>query len=193
MPQVTATAWWDMPAFTSNNREFLLATARRAIEHFLETGSTLSVPKADDELLAARGCFVTLRKQKELRGCIGTFDAVHPLIENVIRMAIAAAFKDPRFAKLQRAELQDLRIEISVLGPLEKVESLEEIEIGVHGIQVRKGLKTGTFLPDVAVEQKWSVPEFVMFCAREKAGLDPKEIAQAEISRYTVEKITDAK
>ncbi|MDA9101130.1 AmmeMemoRadiSam system protein A [Omnitrophica bacterium] len=180
-----------MPAFTSNNSGRLLELARKAIEYHLDTSSLLPVGKVPDELLVPLGCFVTLKKRGQLRGCIGTFSTTEPLAENVIRMAVAAAFKDPRFPKVQHKELPDIKIDLSVLGPMEKVESLDEIEIGKHGIHVRLGYKSGTFLPEVAVEQKWSVPEFVTYCAREKAGLDPKQIAQAEISRYTVDKISE--
>lgn len=191
MPPETGGGSSGMPDFTSNNSLLLLKLARQAIEHHLEVSGLLAVPKLPDELLTPRGCFVTLRKNGQLRGCIGTFSEAEPLAENVIRMAVAAAFKDPRFPPLQRKELGQIKIDLSVLGPLEKVASLDEIQIGRHGIHVQLGYKSGTFLPEVAVEQKWTVPEFVTYCAREKAGLDPKEIAKAEISRYTVTKISE--
>ena len=177
-----------MPDLSSNSRKILLGLAREAIRNYLETGDHLVFQNPDEELTRRRGCFVTLRKERRLRGCVGTFDASRPLCENVIRMAAASAFQDTRFPNVAKAELPVIRIEISVLGGLEKVDSLEEIELGRHGVLVKLGKRTGTFLPEVALEHQWSREEFVTFCAREKAGLRPDECAAAEIYRYEVEK-----
>jgi len=113
------------------------------------------------------------------------------LIENVIRMAIAAAFKDTRFPPLEKNELPQIHIEISILGELEAVQSLDEIQIGVHGIWIKHKNGQGTYLPEVATEQNWSRDQFVMYCAREKAGLSPEACAEAEIFRYEVCKIKE--
>jgi AmmeMemoRadiSam system protein A len=173
---------------SSSNSKMLLELARNAIETFVTTGRHLEIPTPSADLAVKRGCFVTLRKLGELRGCVGTFEAQTPLYENIIRIAPAAAVQDPRFPPVTKNELPHLKIELSVLGELEKVESLEEIEIGKHGVYVKLGDRSGTYLPDVAVEQKWSVHEFVMHCAREKARLSTEEIMRAEIFRYPVQK-----
>ncbi len=169
----------------------MLEAARDAIRIHLETGDHLVFDPREPELNLPRGCFVTLRSAGALRGCIGTFDSSQPLSKNIPRMAVAAAFQDPRFSPVGKAEWRQIRIEISVLGPLEKISSIDEIELGKHGILVRLGPRSGTFLPDVAIEHKLSREEFVMLCAREKAGLDPKEIAYAELFRYEVEKFSE--
>lgn len=180
-----------MQGLSSNNRLLLLRLVREAIAHHLETGNILAFHTQEAELTQGRGCFVTLRKHGKLRGCVGTFDADRPLYENVLRMAVAAAFHDVRFPAVEKNELGELTIEISVLGPLTRMRRLEDLELGVHGVLVRYGLRSGTFLPEVAIEQKWSREEFVTFCAREKAGLSPAECAKAEVFLYTVEKFSE--
>ncbi len=180
-----------MPDLSSNNRKLLLELARNSIKTYLETGDHLHYETAVPELKIPRGCFVTLRINKELRGCVGTFETHKPLYENVARISISAAFQDSRFKPLSKPELSQAKIEISVLGELEKIESVDQIEIGRHGVYVKLGEKTGTFLPEVAVERKWQAPEFVVFCAREKAGLTPEECTRAEIYRYVVEKFKE--
>lgn len=180
-----------MPDLSSNNRKLLLELARNSIKLYLETGDHLVYETVAPELKLFRGCFVTLRTGKDLRGCVGTFETHKPLYENVSRMAIAAAFQDSRFKPVSKAELSQVKIEISVLGELEKIESVDQIEIGRHGVYVKLGESSGTFLPEVAVEHKWSAPEFVVFCAREKAGLAPEECGRAEIYRYEVEKFKE--
>lgn len=177
-----------MPDLSSNERIVLLKLARQAIESRLK-----STPEPDPAQALPwggkpRGCFVTLFREGALRGCVGTFDADHALVENVIRMARAAAFQDTRFSQVTRPEIDKLRIEISVLGPVTPLKNLEELEMGRHGILVQYGARSGTYLPQVAVEQGWSREEFVTRCAREKAGLTPAECASARLSVYTVEK-----
>ena len=180
-----------MPVLSSNNQKILLDLARQSIQEYLATGNALQYQTGAEELLQPAGCFVTLRKEGHLRGCVGTFNRKEALVRNLLRMAVASAAQDPRFPPVSKPELDLIRIEISVLGPPEKVNSLEEIMLGKHGIYVKLGARTGTFLPEVAVEQNWSVPEFVMTCAREKAGLGPEEIAHAEIYRYEVQKFKE--
>ena len=182
--------WLAMPDLSLKDKQKLIELARAAIKTCLEGDPRVVV--ADFPALQEKcGCFVTLRKQGSLRGCVGTFDTSKPLYENIQRMAVAAATQDARFSPVTKSELDEMRIEISVLGPLEKVESLEEIQLGTHGVYVRYGNRSGTFLPDVAIEKKWNVAEFVTVCAREKAGLTPAEIQKAEIFRYEVVKINE--
>ena len=180
-----------MPDLSSNSKKLLLELARKAIRNYLETGNHLAFQTDSPECNLKRGCFVTLREKGALRGCVGTFDMQFFLYQNLIRMATAAAFQDVRFSPVTRQDLDQIQIEISVLGELQKVQALNEIEIGRHGIYVKLDSRSGTFLPDVAVDQKWSVPEFVTYCAREKAGLDPDECAFAEVYRYEVEKFSE--
>ena len=180
-----------MPGLSSNSKKILLGLARSAIKTYCLSGDHAAFRIEEPELQIRRGVFVTLHKDGKLRGCIGTFDQHRFVCDNTARMAVAAAFQDHRFPPVAKQELDYLKIDISVLGELEKVNSLNEIEIGKHGVYVKLGDRSGTFLPEVAVEQKWQVPEFVTFFAREKAGLRPEECAKAEIFRYEVEKFSE--
>ena len=177
-----------MPDLSSNDQKMLLACARKSMETFIRSGDHYAFETDEPGLLLKRGCFVTLRKGGKLRGCVGTFDASLPVYQNVLRMAVAAATQDSRFPTVNKSELDSIKIEVSVLGLHEKIQSIDEIEIGKHGILVQHGGRSGTFLPEVAVEQNWGIAEFVTYCAREKAGLSPEECSQAEVYRYEVEK-----
>ncbi len=164
----------------------LLEIARNSIEYYLAAQNILDIE--DDKLTNALktpcGAFVTLHKDGNLRGCIGRFDAGLPLYKTVQYMAIAAATQDVRFVKVTREELSKLDIEISVLTPLRKIESLEEFELGKHGIYIRKGTATGTFLPQVADGKNWTKTEFVSYCAQEKAGIGRDGWKNAELYTY---------
>jgi AmmeMemoRadiSam system protein A len=116
------------------------------------------------------GAFVTLHLRGILRGCIGHVEPSGPLIEVIARCAAGAATSDPRFPPVTASEVHELEIEISILGPLEAVTSLEEIEIGRHGLVVEKGWGRGLLLPQVASERKWTPATFVAETCH-KAGL----------------------
>ena len=129
-------------------------------------------PTPDTHHLSEKcGAFVSLHKHGRLRGCIGHFGEDVPLHETVARMARAAAFEDPRFMPVTRDELADIDIEISVLTPMRRIQSLDEFELHRHGIYIRKGYRSGTFLPQVADEVNWTKEEFVSHCAQDKAGI----------------------
>ena len=135
-------------------------------------------------LLSKCGAFVSLHKQGRLRGCIGHFGEDYPLHEIVAEMARAAAFEDPRFAPVQREELADIDIEISVLTPMRRIQSLDEFELHRHGIYIRKGYRSGTYLPQVADEVNWTKEEFVAHCAQDKAGIGWDGWKDAELYVY---------
>ena len=130
------------------------------------------------------GAFVSLHKQGRLCGCIGHFGEDIPLYEIVAEMARAAAFEDPRFQPLSRDELDDLDIEISVLTPMRRIQSLDEFELHRHGIYIKKGYRSGTFLPQVADEVNWTKEEFVGHCSQDKAGLGWDGWRDAELYVY---------
>jgi AmmeMemoRadiSam system protein A len=116
---------------------------------------------------------VTLHKQGRLRGCIGQIHARQPLVRTVAEMAVAAAFEDPRFPPLRREELRDIDIEISVLTPLRRITDVGEIQVGTHGIYLRRGAYSGLLLPQVATEWGWDRNTFLEHTC-EKAHL-PKD------------------
>ena len=130
------------------------------------------------------GTFVSLHKHGHLRGCIGHFGEDYPLYEIVAEMARAAAFEDPRFMPVTRDELDDLDIEISVLTPMRRIQGLDEFELHRHGIYIKKGYRSGTFLPQVADEVNWTKEEFVGHCSQDKAGLGWDGWRDAELYVY---------
>ena len=141
--------------------------------------STIS-PKLKQHL----GAFVTLNKEKQLRGCIGQFEPNQPLYKVVTEMAISAARFDNRFNPVNADELKDIDLEISVLTPRKKINSIDEIKIGRDGIYIVHGNKNGTYLPQVATDMNWSVEEFVRSCCEEKARISPSDCKDAQIFTY---------
>jgi len=123
-----------------------------------------------ETLKEKRGAFVSLHSRGELRGCIGRIQPHQPLHQVVEEMALAAAFEDPRFSPLTPQELKDLELEISVLTPLQRVKDVQEIEIGKHGLYIKKGFYSGLLLPQVATERQWKPLTFLEETCR-KAGL----------------------
>jgi AmmeMemoRadiSam system protein A len=151
----------------------LLNIARQTIESYIKSGITPSIDASgfSEALKTPAGAFVSLHKEGELRGCIGNFNPDEPLYLVVQDMAISASTKDYRFPRVRSEELKDIEIEISVLTPLKKIDSADEIILGKHGIYIKKGYNGGTFLPQVAVQTGWSLDEFLGHCARDKAGI----------------------
>jgi AmmeMemoRadiSam system protein A len=158
------------PGLTTADRTALLALARCTIAARLgRAGASAARTPAFD---VAAGAFVTVFVETELRGCIGMTDAVQTLEAAVTYCAAAAAFEDPRFPSIARAELTSLAVEISVLTPLEPLEDPSSLEIGRHGLVVARGWCRGLLLPQVAVEHRWSAREFLHHTCL-KAGLPP--------------------
>ncbi len=152
-------------------RKRLLELARNSIETYLKTNKKLEVSETDPLLLKDMGAFVTLREHDNLRGCIGNLIGAQPLYLTIREMAVEAAVGDPRFSRVSLAELKDIEIEISVLSPMQRVSSADDIEMGKHGVMVRRGFKNGVFLPQVAIETGWSKEEFLSQLCSQKAGL----------------------
>ncbi len=105
-----------------------------------------------------------------LRGCIGYPDSQLPLIDVVERCAVSAAVSDPRFPPVTLSEWESVELEISVLGPMEIVRDVSEIEVGRHGLVVEFGRRRGLLLPQVATEWAWNASEFAAQTCM-KAGL----------------------
>ena len=130
------------------------------------------------------GAFVTLTEHGQLRGCMGHFGEDIPLHETVYEMARHAAFQDPRFQPLRRYELDEIEISISVLTPMKRIYSIDEFQLHRHGIYIKKGFRSGTFLPQVADEVNWTKEEFLGHCSRDKAGLGWDGWRDAELYVY---------
>ncbi len=150
----------------------LLSVARQSIKTYLEENTPDDFEITLPSLLEKRGAFVTLKRDHELRGCIGTFITERPLYETVIDMAIGAATKDPRFQPLDLDELDNVSIDISVLSELNLIVDVSKIEIGKHGIFIIKGPYKGVLLPQVATENMWDRNTFLEHTCV-KAGLQP--------------------
>lgn len=158
--------------------EELLKAAREAIGYYFEYGEAPSVLKGVDldKYSEARGVFVTLKRNGQLRGCIGFPLPTFPLGIAVVKSAISAAFEDFRFPPLRREEMDELEIEISVLSVPEKIdvskpgEYLEKIKVGRDGLIIEYMGHTGLLLPQVPGEQGWGVEEYLEGICM-KAGL----------------------
>lgn len=176
-------------SLTNDEKHTLLKIARERIAAELQGKSAPILPKnkITDTLKMVRGAFVTLTIHGKLRGCIGNLKGSEPLYKLIADMARAAAFEDPRFLPLSPEELDDVHIEISVLSPLKRIHSIDEIQLGRDGIYMTKGIYGGTFLPQVAAETGWTKDEFLGHCARDKAGLGWDGWKDADIYTYQAE------
>ena len=119
-------------------RQSFLRLARRALQHYLETGKVLDPPDSSSPPGSVGGLFVTLRQQGELRGCIGVLGTGEPPERDVVRCSISAATQDPRFPAVTLADLPELTLEISILSTLLPVAAPEEILVGRDGLQIEK-------------------------------------------------------
>jgi AmmeMemoRadiSam system protein A len=160
------------PELSPAARRRLIEVARRALGARV-AGERFVPEEGEAELRRPAGAFVTVRRRedRELRACVGRIGPARPLIETVALAAAAAAAEDRRFDPVTAEELPLLSLEVSALGPL--FETLpESIQVGVHGVLVRSGGRSGLLLPQVAVEHSWERETFLEQACR-KAGLPP--------------------
>lgn len=156
---------------SEQERAALQDVARQSIRRRFDPSHELP-PAPTRQLEKHLGAFVTLKQRGHLRGCIGHIIGDRPLWQTIADMAQSAAFDDPRFPALQAEELEDLEIEISVLGPLEPVTAPDMVIVGQHGLLVQRSVHSGLLLPQVATEQGWDRETFLaQTCV--KAGLPP--------------------
>jgi AmmeMemoRadiSam system protein B/AmmeMemoRadiSam system protein A len=157
----------------SAQRKRLLQIARESLTSYVRDGKRADFTENDKALNEPFGAFVTLHEKGDLRGCIGNMSAQGPLYKTVASMAIEASVDDPRFPPLSPSEIGKVDIEISVLSPMKKVSGAGEITIPGHGVLVRKGFRSGVYLPQVAVETGWNKEQFLTSLCAHKAGLAP--------------------
>ncbi len=179
------------PDLTEARQQALLASARAAIAAHLSRQPRPAALTADPELARRAGVFVTLWRratrshEEPLRGCIGHMPADRPLAAIIPQVAVSAATEDPRFFPLTLSELEQICIEISVLSPLRRVTSLNQIEIGKHGLLIRAGERQGLLLPEVPVHRGWDLDTFLANLYY-KAGLPPNfPLSQATLYSFT--------
>jgi AmmeMemoRadiSam system protein A len=187
------------PNFTHAEKEMLLQLAKESIVHGLivECPIQIELNNYPSHLQAQLACFVTLNLNGNLRGCIGHLEAIQPLVKDVAENAFAAAFQDPRFAKLTESEMMGLEIDISILSPFHPMEFASEKDLltqlrpGIDGLILKHGMHQGTFLPSV-----WdSLPDAESFLnqLKRKAGLTTDFWSNDTlIMRYTTESFSDS-
>ena len=171
----------------------LLALARKSIAAGLETGKAAGQPLSQrPEFNQPAAIFVTLTLDGELRGCIGSLEPRAALSDMVASYACSAAFEDPRFERVSETELKKIKIEISVLSPLERVKTADALKVGVHGVYVKSGRRSGTYLPQVWEHFK-KKEDFLSSLCMEKAGLsaDAWKGKEVELYTYTVNPFTE--
>ena len=162
----------DDSLISRDEQEKLLRWVRVTIEAAVRGERPAEIPEEEvtGGLRALRGVFVTLKKQGELRGCIGKMDFERPLWANAVGAAVASALEDSRFPPVAPQELAEIAIEISILNPPENLREPGGFDVQRHGIIVQKGWRQALLLPKVAQEQDWDATKTLeMVCA--KAGL----------------------
>ena len=188
-----------MKSLSLEEGKFLVKLARRTIETYLRTGEKIPAPKVSAKLREPRGVFVTLTERGELRGCIGHPLPQMPLVEATIDAAISSATADPRFTRVSAEEMRGIKIEVSVLTPPEQIRVKDprdypkRIELGKHGLIVEWAGFAGLLLPQVPLEWKWDVEEFLSHTCM-KAGLPPDHWLRegVRISRFSAQVFTEA-
>ncbi|WP_321371511.1 AmmeMemoRadiSam system protein A [uncultured Desulfuromusa sp.] len=158
---------------SKNEATDLLKIARNAIVHQIKNEVYLPDAKKETALNSHSGCFVTITQNGRLRGCIGNFQSQQPLYKEVAAMAVEAASHDPRFPPMSLKDLDNFKLEITILSPLEKIDDTDQIQVGTHGIYMIKGYNRGVLLPQVATEYGWDKEQFLQQTCI-KAGLSEK-------------------
>jgi AmmeMemoRadiSam system protein A len=183
-------------SLSEKNGQILLDLAHRSIKTGLKKGHPLSINLRDypAELAQQRATFVTLEKNKQLRGCIGMLEAVLPLAEDITENAFSAAFRDPRFMPVEESEINELEIHLSILSPSEEIvftseqDLIAQIRPNVDGLILESGSHRGTFLP--SVWQSIKTPEQFLHHLKQKAGLAKNYWSdEIKVYRYTTEMI----
>lgn len=173
----------------------LVSIARDTLRCFV-TGTSAEYHRFTDPYLNANhyGAFVTLYKKNALRGCIGMCEPCDSLWKLVVDMTEAAASRDPRVDPIDRSELDEIVIDISVISPLERMADPLNIEIGRHGLHVRGQRRRGLLLPQVAVAHGWDAPTFLnQTCLKASLPEAAWRRPETEISRFTALVIEEAR
>lgn len=179
---------------TEEEKQELLRLARESIESSLKGLPEPKPQLTSSNLSVLSGAFVTLRLHENLRGCIGYVEPRVPLYVAVEEVGKKAAFEDPRFTPLSSDELDAVEIEISVLSPLEKVDDVDRIQVGTHGLLIDAGFTRGLLLPQVATENHWNREQFLTHTAL-KAGLpdDAWKRSNVQLYSFTTDTFSESK
>ena len=163
-----------------------ISLARESVGHFLNHHTKLPCPDPLSQDLQTRtGAFVSIKKKRQLRGCIGTLEPSEAnLAVEIIENALKAALHDPRFSPVSLEELEDLSYSVDVLRPLEKISSTSELDPKVYGLVVRSNGKQGVLLPDL--EGVDSIEDQIRIC-RDKGKItddEPIEMHRFRVDRF---------
>ena len=171
----------------------LLKIARNAIDACLTETAAAPVEVDDLALNQKVGCFVTIHRDGQLRGCIGNFVSDKPLYLEVTQMAVAAATTDPRFYAMSIDDIGNYSLDISILSPLQKIDDIMQVEVGTHGIYLEKDSSRGVLLPQVATEQGWNRQNFIeQTCVKAGLPTDAWRSPRTSIYTFTAQVITDS-
>jgi len=161
--------------------------ARETIENYVKQGKTITPPLGlPEEMINQKaGVFVSIKKNGNLRGCIGTFIPTQENIaQEIIKNGISAAVDDPRFSPVNASELEDLTISVDVLSAPEEVKDISQLDPKKYGVIVSSGFKKGLLLPDL---EGVDTVEYQIDIAKRKAGIYPDEkvkLYRFEVKRY---------
>ncbi len=147
--------------FSEQEKKAMLTVARDSIGRHLGLRAARKPPDITPAMREEKGAFVTLHEKGTLRGCIGNIEGRSPLNEAIAELALESAFGDPRFSPLTAAEFDEIDIEISVLTEFTRIRSVDEIQVGKHGLYIIKGFSSGLLLPQVATECGWDSETFL--------------------------------
>ena len=180
-----------MPSLSEAEQKAILELARRAVTEAVCHNRRIEQIPNHGVFAVKSGVFVTLHVDKRLHGCIGVIEAKDPLGDAVAHCAISAALQDPRFGRMQPADLATLEIEVSLLSPLEPIRP-DEIEIGKHGLLIEQGFHRGLLLPQVAVEHNLDRDQFLRETCH-KANLPPDawQAPESRILAFTCQVFAD--
>lgn len=172
-------------------RDFLLSLAKKTIVEYVTNNKTPEISATDAGTLSPRlsangATFVTINRNGHLRGCIGNMQPVMPLYQSVISNAVSASSRDYRFPPMNKEELHDMEVEISVLSPFEVLKNIKDIEIGKHGLYLVTERASSVFLPQVPVEQRWDLNTYLEELSL-KAGLARNAWKTAKLYTFTAD------
>ncbi len=175
-----------------DERRQLLEIARNAIDSCLSTREPAAEKIDRPGLKQSAGCFVTIKTEGKLRGCIGNFVSEQPLYLEVAQMAVAAATGDPRFYAMNHEDIEHYQLEISIISPPKKIDDMTEIEVGTHGIYLEKDYCRGVLLPQVATEHGWDRQTFLeQTCVKAGLPTDGWDLPQTDIHIFTAQIISE--
>jgi AmmeMemoRadiSam system protein A len=174
--------------FTVQEKELCKKIVSESIGHKLGVFNAIPVCPDLDIFTKSFGMFITLYKKQKLRGCIGFIEPYKDLFNSLVELAQSAAFKDPRFIPVEKSELDEISIEISILSELIKIQSIHDIIIGRDGLYARHPLGSGLLLPQVATQYGMEAEEFLeqtLF----KAGLNKSYLKDEKTEIYRFEAV----